>query len=266
MIELAAIWIYPVKSLAGVRLDVGHVGPLGLAGDRRFMIVDAAGRFLTQREHPSLARLGASIEGDDVVIRAADGDALRLPTEGGAHEHEREVVVWKDRLVALDQGDDAAAWLASRIEHEARLVRMSPHVERRADPRFARETDRVAFADGFPFLLLSEESLADLNARLEDPVDMRRFRPNLVVRGATPFAEDRWRTLAIGPITFHVTEGCSRCAIVSVDPDRGVRQKEPLATLGTYRMRDKAVWFGQNLVHDGEGPIHVGDPVTVTLA
>lgn len=258
MLRLAELWIHPVKSLAGRRVPEAVVEDRGLRHDRRFMVVDPDGRFLTQRTLPAMATLTAAVEGDLLILDGPAGAPLPLPLEGG--EVARAVTVWGDRVEALDMGDDAAAWLRDRLGVDARLVRM-PQGTRRSSERARHAGDVVSFADAFPFLLLTEASIEALNARLDVPVDARRFRPNLVVAGATPFAEDGWTTLSIGSVTFHVSKPCARCQIVNVDPDRGVATKEPLATLASFRKEGSNVMFGQNLVHDGEGTIRVGDRV-----
>lgn len=260
-LTLAAIWIHPVKSLAGMCVDRAWVDDRGLRHDRRFMIVDAEGRFVTQREHPAMARIHARVDGERLTLSANERSPLEVALE--VEGPSCEVIVWRDRCAAIDAGDAPARWLSEALSMHVRLVRMPASTRRAVDPEYAREGDIVSFADGFPFLLATEASLDALNARLARPVDMRRFRPNLVVAGASPFAEDAWRELAIGGVRFGVRKPCARCAIVTVDPDLGTREKEPLATLATFRSRDHGVLFGQNLVHDGEGELSVGDAVRV---
>lgn len=259
--RLTQIWIHPVKSLAGFRVPEATVEDRGLRHDRRFMVVDPEGRFLTQRELPSMARLRAELDDGALWLVGPEGQSLEVPLDGGADE--REVVVWGDRVASVDLGEAAADFLRAQLGVEARLVRMPAATRRPVDPAYARPGDLVSFADGFPFLLVNEASLAALNERLAEPVDVRRFRPNLVVDGAPPFAEDDFGELAIGPVVFHARKGCGRCQIVNVDPDRGTRGKEPLATLSTFRRRGSQVVFGQNLVHDGVGVLREGDPVVV---
>lgn len=259
--KLASLFIYPVKSLAGVRVERARVEDRGLRHDRRFMIVDGDGRFVTQREHAAMATITAQLRDAELVLDAPRASTLTVPLE--VEGPVREVVVWRDRCDAIDAGDEAAAWIGEQLGIRARLVRMPVTTRRRADPSFARPGDLVSFADGFPFLLATEASLDALNARLATPVDIRRFRPNLVVSGSAPFEEDRWLELAIGGVRFFVRKPCARCTIVDVDPDRGTREKEPLATLATFRARGHAVLFGQNLVHDGEGELAIGDRVEV---
>ncbi len=261
IVTITQLWIYPVKALGGARVERARVDDRGLEGDRRFMVVDADGRFLTQRRHPRMACVRARLDGPTLRLEHAGG-ALDVPreVEGPA----REVRVWEDRVSAVDAGDEAAAWLSDAIGEHARLVRMPEATRRPADPRHARAGDLVAFADGFPFLLVSESSLEALAARLEAPIDVRRFRPNLVVGGAPAWSEDRWRELETGSLRLLVRKPCGRCRVVNVDPERGTAGTEPLATLATFRTEGHAVIFGQNLVHDGAGELSVGEPARVT--
>lgn len=263
IVAITQIWIYPVKALAGARLPRARVDDRGLEGDRRFMVVDAEGRFLTQRRHPRMACVRARLDGPTLRLEHASG-ALDVPreVEGPA----REVRVWDDRVSAIDAGDEAAAWISEAVGAHARLVRMPEATRRPADPRRARPGDLVSFADGFPFLLVSESSLEALVARLEAPIDVRRFRPNLVVRGAPAWDEDTWRELETGDLRFLVRKPCGRCVVVNVDPDRGTAGAEPLATLATLRTQSNAVVFGQNLVHDGAGELREGDVARVITA
>jgi uncharacterized protein YcbX len=174
-----------------------------------------------------------------------------------------EVRVWKHQGPAEDAGGNAAEWFSRFLEQPCRLVRFPEDGEREVDPHYARGPAQVGFADAFPVLLLSEASLEDLNGRMQQPLPMNRFRPNLVVRGCEPYAEDQWKRIRIGDLVLDVVKPCERCAIASVDPLTGQRGKEPLATLATYRGRDNSVFFGQNCVHLGPGSIRIGDDVEV---
>ncbi len=265
MITLSEIWIYPVKSLSGVRVREATVVARGLEGDRRFMVVDPRGRFVTQRERPELARLAPRLEGDELVIEAP-GAVLRVPRGGAAHDAALTASIWGDEVAARDAGEAAAAFLTDFLGAPHRLARMPDATRRPADPDGARPGDVVAFQDGFPFLVTSAASLAWLLERLPSPVDVRRFRPNLVVAGADPFAEDGWRELRIGEITLHVAKACPRCSVIDVDPDRGERARGVLAKLAELRTIDRAARFGQNCVHDGTGTLRVGDAIEVTPA
>jgi hypothetical protein len=165
--------------------------------------------------------------------------------------------------MARDAGDEAAEWLGRFLGTSCRLVCLPDDRVRAVDPEFARPGDQVGFADGFPFLVIARASLDDLNARLPEPLSMVRFRPNLVIGGATPYAEDGWRRIRVGALELRLVKPCSRCTVPTVDPATGERGPEPLRTLTGYRRRGNKVYFGQNAVHDGIGELAVGDPVEV---
>ncbi|MRG93497.1 MOSC domain-containing protein [Polyangium spumosum] len=261
-ITLSGLFVYPVKGARGITLDRAQATSLGIEHDRRFMIVDPDGEFLTQREHPEMALIETTIEGEALILGAKGHGPLRLPLrpEGPTN---RRVRVWSDKCSAVFVGDEAAAYLSDYLGRRVELVYMPADAARRVDGRYARRKERVAFADGFPFLLTSEGSLADLNARLAEGVPMDRFRPNLVVRGAPPWGEDAWTSLSIGSVVFHSRKACSRCSVITVDQATGARGQDPLATLATFRARANRVYFGWNLVAEEEGELRVGDAVTL---
>ena len=260
-LSLAGLYRDPVKSLAGQVQQAMSVGPRGPELDRHWMLVDAQGRFLTQRQLPQMAL---------IATRFVDGGVLRLQAPGmpdlavGAPAGDRlDVHVWRDSLTAVRVGDVADRWLSDFLGVHCHLVELPEDVRRPVDPDFAMPDDQVGLADGFPFLLISQASLDDLNHRLQTPLSMLRFRPNLVVSGCRPHAEDDWQHIRIGDIGFRVAKPCSRCIIPTIDPDTGERGREPMQTLLTYRRRDNKVYFGQNLIHDGVGRLQLGMPVEV---
>lgn len=258
---LSAIYRYPVKSLRGEAFDALEVGPQGLAGDRRWMLVDREGRFMTQRQLPRMALVQARIAGDAGLRLQAPGmPGIDVAPAAGTR---LEVLVWKDRLPAMTASAEADRWLSAFLDSPCRLVYLPDEVRRPVDPTYGQADDRVGFADGFPFLLISEGSLEDLNRRLEQPLPMLRFRPNLVVAGCPPHAEDGWRRIRIGDLGFRVVKPCARCVIPTIDIETAERGPEPLRTLLRYRRRGDKVYFGQNLIHDGPGRLEVGMPVEV---
>jgi hypothetical protein len=263
MPELSGLRCYPVKSCGGIELARAELDRLGIRCDRAWMVVDLAGRFLTQREVPALARVRPRLLDAELRLSAPGVPPLALPLAGGRGAL-RQVEVWRHRGPALDQGDAAAAWLEAVIERPCRLVRVPDDHERRVSPeRFAGEA-HTAFSDGYPLTLASESSLADLNARLPAPLPMDRFRPNLVVRGAPAWAEDGWRRIRIGGVELAVVKPCPRCAIPSVDQASGRRTgPEPLRTLAKYRRGEDGAPFGMNLVHLDRGTLEVGMKVEV---
>ncbi|MEQ1439731.1 MOSC domain-containing protein [Fontimonas sp. SYSU GA230001] len=259
--QLGAIHVFPLKSGAALALDVARVERRGLAHDRRWMVVDAQGAFITGRQEPRLVLIRAQPQADGLLL-SAPGMPDLLARSVSSRE---QVTVWRDRVDARTASGEASAWLSRFLDRECRLVFMDEAARRPVDPAYAAAGDEVSFADGFPLLLISEGSLAALNARLDAPVPMLRFRPNLVVAGAEPHAEDGWQRIRIGAIEFDVAKPCARCGFTTVMPDTGTLDPrgEPLRTLATYRRGPKGVMFGQNLLARGDGMLRVGDTVTV---
>ena len=265
-VTVARLYHYPIKSCAGTALETAILDPRGIRHDRELMIVDAAtSKFLTQRELPRMALIAPRIADGALSVAAPGADPLTTPivTSGPT----APVVVWRDECAAVDQGDEIARWLSAFLGHECRLVRMADDFVRQIDQTHATgPADQVGFADGFPCLLIGQESLDELNSRLDEPLPMDRFRPNIVITGGAPFGEDRVATLRIGGIVFHATKACARCTITTVDQATGETGKEPLRTFATFRRIKRGVIFGQNLVHATTGTISVGDAVEALAA
>ncbi len=266
-ISLSAIHIYPVKALGGISLAQSAVLPRGLRYDRRFLVVDADDRFITQREVPKMATVWMEIEGDQVVFSAPDMESLFVPAEP-VELPSRVVRIWSSDVLAHSVSTEADAWLSEYLGITARLVYMPDSSERRMNPNFARSDEMVSFADGYPLLVISEASLADLNERIAknggSALLMNRFRPNLVIKGCAPYAEDRIGEIHVGDATFRAVKPCARCQVTTTDQASGeVRGPEPLQTLGTYRDTENGVVFGMNLVPVKLGTVRVGDAVTL---
>jgi hypothetical protein len=226
------------------------------------------GRFVSQRTRPRLAVVAPEPSCGALVLRAPGREPLVVPLgpDGGPAEGgpDRAVTVWRDTVAARDAGAAAAVWFGELLGESARLVFMPDDTRRAVDPAFAAPGDVVSFADGFPWLLISEASLADLNARLPRPLPMSRFRPNLIVSGCAPYAEDGWRTLRIGEAVFRVVKPCARCSVTTVDQETGEPDgPEPLRTLAGYRRAGDGVMFGQNLLAERGGELRVGEPVEI---
>lgn len=251
--NVQSLYIYPVKSLAGIPMPYLELDDFGPSGDRRWMIVDAQGKFVTQRRLPKLALIGVVLDDGVVTIEIpGQGDFVLTPAI-----EQQQVTVWRDQVFASS---------AQHVANEPlRLVYMPDSTFRRVDPDRVADVRRVGFADGFPFLVANTASLDELNGRLAQRVDMRRFRPNIVISGAGPWAEDEWRELNIGGVSFRVVKPCSRCVLTTVDPDTGEKNPntEPLKTLAGYRKTPDGVIFGQNAVHEGRGRVVVGDSVSI---
>ena len=264
--RVTSLTIHPVKACAGVPVQRATLDDTGLLLDRRWMIVDAAGRFVTQRTHPALALVAVAVHDDHVSMEAPGHAPLALPLAAADDAPRRVVTVWDDTVSARDASSDASAWVRSALGFDGAVVWVPTEDSRQVDRRFARPGDRVGFADGFPLLLATDASLADLNARLSEPVTMARFRPNVTVDGDVAFDEDLWSVLRIGAALARAAKPCARCSVVNVDPATGATGLEPLRTLATYRTFASKVFFAQNVVHFGESvglDIAVGDEVTV---
>ena len=261
MYRLKSIHFYPLKSGRGINLDSVELDRFGPRGDRRWMLVDPGGRFVSQREYAAMARL-AALPQDNGLRLVMEDEQIQVPTPAGGPLW--EVDIWDDRVPARDAGQDAADWLERMFGRPLRLVYMGDDCERRVDSRYARRGETVSFADGFPLLLISASALDDLNSRLTQPVSLDRFRPNLVVEGCEPHAEDRWHRLRIGELEFDVAKPCARCAVPSLDQRSGEKHPEILRALASYRRgEDRQVYFGQNLLYASAGTLRVGDTVEV---
>jgi len=261
--HLSALHIYPMKSCAPLPVESARIEPRGLQHDRRWMVVDAGGCFLTGRDLPRLTLVRAVPEGDGLSLRAPGMPALHVPVPDT--DATMPVVVWKSDVLARPCDAAADEWLSAFLDRSVRLVHMDAGVHRAVVGKQAQPGDEVSFADAWPLLLVTRAALDGLNARLSRPVSMLRFRPNLVVDGAPAHAEDGWSRLRIGGHDFDVGPACVRCVFTTVDPARGERDPdgEPLRTLITYRRGEAGVTFGRNLVPRGTGTLRVGDAVEV---
>ena len=258
--HLSAINLYPIKSARGIALSSAELDDFGLARDRRWMVVDETGRFVSQREAHRLALVEVAIDGEELIVGGAGQPDLRisLPEDGP----DEPVTIWSDQCLARSGGSLAAEWFSRFLNLPVRLMHMPGTTYRRANPAYIAERRRVSFADAYPLLLIGEGSLEDLNRRLEKPLPMNRFRPNLVVAGSEPFAEDGWKTISVGNNLMDVVKPCDRCVTTTVDQETGIAGKEPLRTLAQFRKWNGQVYFGQNVVHRSPGILRVGDPVT----
>ena len=257
---LSGLHVYPIKSCGGVALEGASVEATGLRHDRRWMLVDRSGELLSQRELPRMALISVRLAPESLIVGAPGMPDLEVSLRPRTADRVG-VRVWGDVVAAAPVGGYADRWFGEFLGFPCRLVHKPDDDVRPVDSPYAGDRDEVGFADSFPFLTISEASLGDLNGRLEEPVPMDRFRPNLVVRGCEPYAEDGWNRVRIGALSFRAAEPCTRCAIVTVDQRTGVRGKEPLRTLATYRGSGDGVRFGRYLLHASPGTLRVGDPV-----
>jgi uncharacterized protein YcbX len=266
--RLASVHIYPLKAARAVDLAESAVEPWGLAGDRRWLLVDERGRFVSQREEPAMARVVVRF-GDGVMTACAPGRcAISVPVPCGRTGTEmRRVTVWSSTLSAAAAGPAADAWFSDFLGRAVYLVYLDDPTRRAVDPAYGAADDVVSFADGYPLLLTSTGSLDELNRWLvedgDQPVPMNRFRPNVVMAGTGPWAEDDWRRISIGAVTFRVVKPCGRCVVTTTDQVTGEVGGQPLRMLGRRRRLGRMLVFGQNMIPDAPGIIRVGDPVEV---
>ena len=260
---LVHINIFPVKSCAPLMVDHAVVESRGLRGDRRWMIVDAEGTFVSARTQPRLLLVRAVFAGDSLLLDAPGMPRLHLLA--AADKTAATVTLWADVVAGMPARDDADAWISSYLGFPARFVFMAEACVRPIDAAYAKPGDEVSFADGFPLLLISQAALDHLNGRLASPLPMLRFRPSIVVANTAAHAEDGWQAIRIGEVAFDVVKPCVRCVLTTVDPATGTFDPtgEPLRTLVSYRRGAKGVTFGQNLIPRGQGKIRIGDPVSI---
>jgi uncharacterized protein YcbX len=260
---LSGIVIYPVKSLAGIHAARWDVTETGLKYDRKWMIVDDAGQFLSQRRLPQMALIKTALTQSHLILSAPGMENLTIPLSVDGHVIKS--TIWKDQCDASQVSRKANTWLSSFLKQDCRLVRQIDDIIRPVDPDYARPTDQVAFSDGFPFLIISENSLVSLNDAMQLNLPMSRFRPNLVISGCPAYAEDSWREINIGNIDFRLPKPCSRCIVPTIDPETAKTGKEPLAILNKLRKWQNKVYFGQNALHNQCGILSIGDTVRVSL-
>ena len=257
------IFIYPIKSLGGIRLSEAVVEERGFRYDRRWMLVDAEGVFITQRKHPKLALLQVDLgeKGLEVIHKTVAGRSVEIPFDL-ATGPELMVTVWDDQVLAKIVHPDLDRWFSDFLGFEVSLVIMPESTHRKVNPKYAVHSESVSFADGMPYLLIGQESLNDLNSRLESSVPMNRFRPNIVFSGGSAYLEDSLRKIQIGDLEFQIVKPCARCVMTTVDQATGEKGKEPLKTLSSYRTIHSKVYFGQNLVALQSGTVKVGDVIS----
>lgn len=258
-VVLSEIWIHPVKSCRGIRVQRAKVEHRGLADDRRYMIVDDDGRFVTLREEPLLVRIGTELSGDGLRLSYGD-ETVMVPRRLDAGERV-PVEVWDDTVEALVEAD-GSAWLSRALGRSLRLVYMPDDVRRSVNPKRAVPGRVVSFADAYPLLLVSQASVDEASTRYGRPLEVARFRPNLVVTGLPPHGEDALETFSLGSLTFRNVKPCTRCVAITRDPVTGESDPDVTRTLAQYRTFEGAVLFGVNLLHEGRGELKVGDALS----
>lgn len=260
---LSEIYIYPVKSLGGISLKESDITARGLKYDRRWLLVEEEGRFITQRTYPQMALISVELREKSLEFKhKRNGASLNVNLESNS-KIMSEVVIWNDKVTANNVSEDADEWFSEMLNVKCRLVFMPDDFSRYVDRKYANENEIVSFADAYPFLITGQASLDDLNSRLEVKLPMNRFRPNFVFTGGAPFDEDRIKSFMIGDLTFYPVKPCARCVVITIDQENAAKNEEPLKTLATYRTINNKAMFGQNLLHNGNGTIKVGDELKI---
>lgn len=264
---LSEIHIYPIKSIGGISLKEAKLEQRGLQYDRKWLIIDDEGNFITQRKHFSLAMLQVDITGDTLTVFQKDKRENRISFMLSEFYPERiTVTIWDDITFGCEVSSEVSNWFSTYLNISVRLVVMPDDAERLIDTRYAKKGEIVSFADAYPLLIIGQSSLDDLNQRLENPILMDRFRPNLVFTGGAPYIEDTFENFSIGTNIFSGVKLCARCVLTTIDQQTTIKGQEPLRTLAEYRTINKKVMFGQNLVHVGEGTLRVGDLLVVNTS
>lgn len=264
ILTLSDIYVYPIKSLSGIRLNSALVEERGLQYDRRWMLTDSNGSFLTQRTFPEMAFLNVVLgkDGLEITHKRQPFPPLLVPYEVPGTPAV-DVTVWDDTCKALPVSRKADEWLSQALGRLCRLVYMPNNSIRRVDERYVPEPLNTSFSDGYPLLIIGQASLDQLNSRMGEALPMHRFRPNLVFTGGEPHAEDLWREFRVGDVNFRGVKLCARCVFTTIDQETGEKGPEPLRTLATYRKQGHKILFGQNLVALSGGEIRVGDRIEV---
>lgn len=264
MPKLDQISIYPIKSCSGINLQTSEVLDRGFPLDRRWLLVDQGGQFISQRTTPLLGQIRISLNGDQLLVNYPGKSPLNLNLNVQSNIRHK-AMIWKDKVDGLWVDQECDAWFSDVLGREVQLIHMNEKVHRplTKDSLPQDRSFEVSFADGYPYLLTSQASLDDLNSRLTNPVPMDRFRANLVVSGFEAFAEDSWKRISIGEVELMVVKPCARCQVTTIDQQTGTSSKEPLKTLATYRKQDGKVMFGMNLVALTTGTVNLNDPILI---
>lgn len=261
---LSGIFIYPVKSLPGISLEIAEVKEKGFANDRRWMLVDSTNNFITQRFFPQMVFIKVEIVNDKLkfISRRNQIEPLEINISDQPQKFTR-VRIWDDIVDAVEYSKEINSWFSKVIETDCKLVYMPNSTKRLTSTKYFDESKSVSFADGYPYLIIGEESLRNLNSKLNESIKMSQFRPNIVFRGGIAHDEDNWKNIKIGRLKFTVGKPCARCVITTINPNSGLKNKEPLATLSKYRNFDGKVMFGQNAIANTEGTIKLGDKIEI---
>ncbi len=264
MLTVSGLYIYPIKSLGGISVSQAVITSRGFLYDRRLLLTDTNNRFLTQREHAAMALLQPVIKEDGLYIHHKNNSyaPLFIPHRPSSSELV-SVTIWDDTCDAQVYDSAINNWFSEVLNFPCQLVYMPDTTNREVDKRYAFNNEITSFADAYPMLIIGQSSLDDLNTRLDEALPMNRFRPNIVFTGGKPFLEDKMREFSINGVQFSGVKLCARCVMTTINQDTIATSKEPLKTLATYRFKNNKILFGQNLLHRGDGTIHVGDEIIV---
>lgn len=263
MLKVIDLFIYPVKSLGGIRINSAKLTDRGLQNDRRWMLVDDNNCFISQREYAQLALLQPEITDNGLLIRdKKTSESILVPYTSLTNEM-LEVTVWDDQVSAQSVGEEFDLWFSNQLGISCKLVHMPDSSLRKVDPEYAHEGEITSFSDAYPILVIGQASLDDLNNRMERSIPMNRFRPNIVFEGGMPYEEDEMEHFKIGSVDYFGVKLCARCNIPTIDQETLQKSKEPSRTLSMYRKRNNNVYFGQNVLYHGDGVIKVGDVIEV---
>lgn len=262
-IQVHSLHCYPIKSCQGIDMDSVELIATGIRYDRHWMLVDDHGQFLSQRQYPKMATVATGLTNDSLIINAPEFDTLELQVD--QNDGDRIAVqIWKDRCSAAKVSALADQWFSDLLGVDCHLVFLPDTEQRLVDPRIAQKNETVGFADGFPLLVLSLASMELLNQKLQDSLDINRFRANIIISGCPANAEDNWASMTINGIALDLVKACSRCSIPGIDQKTAETHPQILETLASYRRVDRKVLMGQNAIHRRTGRITVGDSVTFT--
>jgi len=264
MLTVSELYIYPIKSLGGIALNYSKLTSRGFQNDRRWMLIDNNNRFVTQREFPAMALLQVqlAIDGLQVRYKKNERETLFIPFQSQNNER-LTVEIWENKCAAKSVSTKANKWFSKMLKTECRLVYMPDSTNLKVDGRYALNGELTSFSDGYPMLIIGQSSLDDLNSKLEEPLPMDRFRPNIVFTGGDPYEEDSMEHFTINGINFFGVKLSARCVIITTNQEDATQSKEPLKTLAAYRSMNNKVYFGQNLLHEEEGEIRIGDTIEI---
>jgi uncharacterized protein len=261
-LKLTQIWIYPIKSLGGISISTAQVMGKGLQYDRRWMLIDDTSTAITQRMYPKMALFKPFVSDSQVNVKYGAHE-LSIAHESANFSNPLNVNIWDDRVIAYEVGPAHSQWFSDMLDVRCKLVFFPEQNARQVDPRYSVSGEHVSFADAYPFLIIGQSSLDDLNSKLEEPVPINRFRPNFVFEGGKPYEEDTWKNFSIGETRFVGVKRCDRCAVPTVNQMTGEKGIEPLKTLASYRRWNNKIYFGQNLVALDNKTVNVGDQIIV---